>query len=139
MKNNYTKLNNLQLGKLGEYYAKMLFTSYGYYVFTSEVDDHGVDFVAKSPKDGKYYEVQVKSVRNNSYVVLMKSKTIISDNNLICYLRFEDGQEPLAYVIPTTAWDNPNTLFANREKEYGISYSKKTEHILNEYLAEKVL
>ena len=32
-------------------YAKMEFTSYGYDVYTSEVDDHGVDFVARNVKN----------------------------------------------------------------------------------------
>lgn len=139
MDKNWSKLNRLQLGELGEYYAKMMFTSFGYYVFTSEVDDHGIDFVVKSPKDNKYYEVQVKSVRNNSYVFLRKEKTKISDETLVCYLRFTDGELPNVYVFPTTVWNVPNSLFVNREYEYGISYSKKSENILNEYLAEKVL
>ena len=43
----WDKLNQRQLGQYGEYYAKMEFASYGYDVYTSEVDDHGVDFVAR--------------------------------------------------------------------------------------------
>ena len=43
----WTKLNNLQLGKYAEYFAKMEFAKYGLDVYTSEVDDHGVDFVVK--------------------------------------------------------------------------------------------
>ena len=117
MDKNWSKLNRLQLGELGEYYAKMMFTSFGYYVFTSEVDDHGIDFVVKSPKDNKYYEVQVKSVRNNSYVFLRKEKTKISDETLVCYLRFTDGELPNVYVFPTTVWNAPNSLFVNREYE----------------------
>lgn len=42
----------MQLGKYAEYYSKMEFTSYGYDVYTSEIDGHGVDFVAKNPKTG---------------------------------------------------------------------------------------
>ena len=36
----WDKLNQRQLGRYGEYYAKMEFASYGYDVYTSEVDDH---------------------------------------------------------------------------------------------------
>ena len=46
----WSNLNHMQLGKYAEYYAKMEFTSYGYDVYTSEVDDHGVDFVARDVK-----------------------------------------------------------------------------------------
>ena len=59
---NWSKLNHMQLGRYAEYYAKMEFTSYGYDVYTSEVDDHGVDFIAKNPT-GHFWEVQVKAVR----------------------------------------------------------------------------
>lgn len=48
----------------------MEFASYGYDVYTSEVDDHGVDFVARNPRDGQYYEIQVKAVRNLDYVYI---------------------------------------------------------------------
>ena len=60
---NWSKLSHLQLGRYAEYYAKMEFASCGYDVYTSEVDDHGVDFVARNPVDGQYYEIQVKSIR----------------------------------------------------------------------------
>ena len=51
----WSKLNHLQRGRYAEYYAKMEFTSYGYEVYTSEVDDHGVDFVAKHPKSEHFF------------------------------------------------------------------------------------
>ena len=65
----WSELNPLQLGKYAEYYAKMEFTSYGYDVYTSEVDDHGVDFVIKDSA-GIVYEVQVKSVCKSKYVFI---------------------------------------------------------------------
>jgi hypothetical protein len=43
-------LTGLQLGRYAEYYAKMEFASYGFEVYTSEVDDHGVDFVVKEER-----------------------------------------------------------------------------------------
>ena len=51
------ELNQRQLGQYGEYYAKMEFASYGYDVYTSEVDDHGVDFVARDENGIKYIQV----------------------------------------------------------------------------------
>jgi hypothetical protein len=70
----WSKLSHLQLGKYAEYYAKMEFASYGYEVYTSEVDDHGVDFIAKAPDTSVYYEIQVKSSRNTKYVYETKDK-----------------------------------------------------------------
>ena len=139
----WSQLSGMQLGRYAEYYAKMEFTSYGYDVYTSEVDDHGVDFVAKY--DGKFYEVQVKSVRQDGYLYIPKEKVIVSDNFLICYMRFTDDNLPDVFVFPATVWNSPNALFVDRpydkpgqksKPEYGISYNKKNAPLLEKYRAE---
>ncbi len=44
-KHNWSRLNQLQLGKYAGYLAKIeLCVLFGCDVFTSEVDDHGIDF-----------------------------------------------------------------------------------------------
>ena len=99
---NWSKLNSLQLGRYAEYYAKMEFASYGLEVYTSEVDDHGIDFIAKT-KSGRYLEIQVKSVRQTNYVFMQKEKWDIEDPNMyLALLLFEDGKLPDAYLIPAT-------------------------------------
>ena len=138
----WSQLSSLQLGRYAEYYAKMEFTSYGFEVYTSEVDDHGVDFVAKH--DGEFYEVQVKAVRQDSYVYIQKKKIVMSEKFLICYMRFTDDLLPDVYIFPSTVWSSPNALFVDRpydkpgqksKPEYGISYNKKNAHLLEQYKA----
>jgi len=51
----------------------MEFASYGFEVYTSEVDDHEIDFIAKT-KSGVFLEIQVKSIRKLSYVFVQKRK-----------------------------------------------------------------
>ena len=143
---NWSILNHLQLGRYAEYYAKMEFASYGYEVYTSEVDDHGVDFVAKLPSENRYYEVQVKSVRDYGYIYMAKSKMPeLSEDRLVCYLHFIDGQLPDVFVIPAIAWKNPNAVLVDRkydkpgqksEPEWGINISKKNYNLLDEYKAD---
>jgi len=58
----------MQLGRYAEYYAKMDFTAYGFDVYSSQVDEHDVDFIAK--KGNSFYEVQVKAVRNSNYMFI---------------------------------------------------------------------
>ena len=53
----WSDLRPMQLGRYAEYYAKMEFASYGYDIYTSEVDDHGVDFVARDVKTDIFYEI----------------------------------------------------------------------------------
>lgn len=111
---NWSELSHLQLGRYAEYYAKMEFASYGYDVYTSEVDDHGVDFVARNPDDGQYYEIQVKAVRNLDYVYIRKDKMVLSPVRLVYLLLFSDGALPECYVISSQTWNNPNALFVER-------------------------
>ena len=145
---NWSRLTHLQLGQYGEYYAKMEFASYGFDVYTSEVDDHGVDFVARHPITGAYYEVQVKSARGYSYVYAQKSKMPLSPTRLFCYLRFADGALPEVYVIPSTVWLTPNETFVSRDfsgenqvsrPEWGINVSQKNLPRLSPYRAERYL
>ena len=51
---NWSKLNKLQIGRYGEYFAMMEFASYGFEVYTSEVDDHGINFVVKTKASGTF-------------------------------------------------------------------------------------
>lgn len=142
----WSSLSRLQLGSYAEYYAKMEFASYGYDVYTSEVDDHGVDFVIKSPKDHRFYEVQVKSSRNNTYVFIPKSKMELTADRLVCLLLFSDNAMPSVYVIPATAWANANDLLSNKDyiglkspPEWGIQISGKNMPLLQPYRIENML
>ena len=138
----WSHLNHLQLGRYAEYYAKMEFASYGYDVYTSEVDDHGVDFVAKPPK-GDFIEAQVISTRGN-YVFIQKDKFQLDDRHVVCYMRFRDGALPDVYLFPATVWDTPNAVFVSHDynnsqkskSEWGINYSVKNRHLLEPYRAE---
>lgn len=145
----WNHLTPLQLGAYAEYYAKMEFASYGFDVYASEVDDHGVDFVVKSPSQSEvYYEVQVKSTRPpTSYVFMKKSKVAALNNtHLLCYLRFNDGSLPDVFVIPYSVWlnpkgpGNPNSMFVDRtdylSPEYGMNCSKRNMGQLAIYKSE---
>lgn len=143
---NWSRLNNLQLGKYAEYYAKMEFASYGFEVYTSEVDDHGIDFIVKNG-NGEFLEIQVKSVRQANYVFMRKEKWNINSNNTyLALLMFEDDKLPDFYLIPSTAWQTPNTLLCDKnyeglksKPEYGLNLSKKNMPLLVPYGIEEVI
>ena len=143
----WSKLNRQQLGAYAEYYAKMGFVSYGFHVYTSEIDDHGVDFVAESPA-GELFCVQVKGVSGSNYTFIKQDKIVCDVSHLVCYLRFEEGAMPEVFVFPASVWNNPNALFVRRDfnsqrqkskPEYGIQYSAKNRHLLEGYEAEVFL
>ena len=145
----WSELSPMQIGRYAEYYAKMEFTSYGYDVYTSEVDDHGVDFVARDVKTDIFYEIQVKSLRKGNYAFIPEKLMDCNDSKrLVCFLKFVDGRLPDVYVIPATAWQNLNEALIYRKydkpgqsnkAEWGISCANKNLPLLEKYRAEKFL
>jgi len=77
----WDKLNHLQIGRYAEYLIKMELTAYGCDVYTSEVDDRGIDFVVRKDSN-TYYDIQVKSLRmkSSNYVFILKEKFILRNN-----------------------------------------------------------
>jgi hypothetical protein len=142
----WSDLNNLQLGQYAEYYSKMEFASYGFDVYTSEVDDHGIDFIVKT-MSGRFLEIQVKSVRNYNYVFIRKDKWNKHDPNLfLSLLLFEENILPKIYLIPANAWKNPNAMFKDKDykglkskPEYGLNLSKRNIPLLDKYAMNNVV
>lgn len=139
----WSSLSDLQIGDCGESFAKIEFLLYGFDVYTTKVDEHGVDFVAE--KNGKFYHVQVKAVRDTP-ANIMKDKIVLNDKYLVCYLRFHDGQMPEIYVFPATVFANPLPPFSSRDyngksskPEYSISPAKKHTTALQKYMADIIL
>ena len=115
-------------------------------IYTSEVDDHGIDFVAKVNKE-RFVEFQVKSKLKTDYIFVTRRHFSIENVNLFMFLIiFEANQSPQCFIIPATAWQQTNDLFRYREykdlksePEYGLNLSKKNMHLLQEYRIEKIM
>ena len=149
-KKNWSDLKPMQIGRYAEYYAKMEFTSYGWEVYTSEVDDHGVDFVAKSPESNHFYEVQVKAARKPQKIFIGKDKMPEEtlDSRIVCFLWFADGKMPDFYIIPGTAWRHPNAAIAEYKydkpglkcnPEWSLNVSEKNRVLFEPYRSETIL
>ncbi|CAF1812269.1 DUF4365 domain-containing protein [Bacillus subtilis] len=142
---NWSKLNNLQLGRYGEYYAMMDFASYGYQIFSSEVDDHGIDFIARKA-GGEFLEIQVKSLSfpKTTYTFLKEKHFNPHKKGFYIYLMlFIEGSLPQSFLIPGSVFLEENDpVFKYRpnykEPEYGINVSKKNMHILEQYSLSKL-
>lgn len=138
----WSELNHLQLGRYAEYLAKMEFTLYGFDVYTAEVDNKGIDFVIRT-EQFQYYDVQVKSSRNLTYIFFPKDKFNLRPNLLAAVALFKENKPPDMYIIPSVVWRNPTALFVYREyegkksqPEYGLNLSLKNLPELEQYLFE---
>ena len=119
--------------------VKMELTLFGFEVYTSEVDDRCVDFVARRD-GGSFYEVQVKSVRGYNYVFVPTAKFPIAPHRLLATVLFHQGRAPEFYLIPLRAWEETNALFVSRdyegkksEPEGGLNLSAKNAGLLEAY------
>lgn len=140
----WKRLNRLQLGKYAEYFVKMEFTLFGFEVYSAEVDDRGIDFVVR--RDGRYFDVQVKSARGFNYIFLSKSKFRPRDGLVAAVVHFVEGQLPELFLIPSRAWECPNSLLVDRnyeglksEPEWGLNVSHKNLGLLKRYRFDKVI
>jgi hypothetical protein len=137
-------LTPLQLGRYAEYLAKMEFTLFGFDVYTSEVDDKGIDFVVRRHPN-RYYDVQVKSSRKLNYIFFPKDKFALRDNLLALVALFLDAQPPRLYLIPAREWETPGSLLCDRDyagkksrPEWGINLSLRNLSLLDRYAFDEM-
>ena len=139
----WSTLSKPQLGRYAEYLVKMELTLHGLDVYTAEVDDKGIDFIVR--KDGcHYYEIQVKSSRDLTYIFFSKDKFTLSDNLFAAIVLFSDDKPPELYLIPSTVWCTPNELFVDRnyeglksKPEFGINLSQRNLNLLSPFIFDK--
>jgi hypothetical protein len=142
MAHDWSKLNHLQLGKYAEYFAKMEFTKAGLDVYTSEVDDKGIDFIVRKNQD-EYFEIQVKALLKSKYAFVTKETFSPRKNLLLVLVLFET--EPIMLLIPSLAWKQKQFSFLadhdyigkKSKPEYGINISTSSLKQLQEHFSFK--
>lgn len=149
MSHDWDRLNHLQIGRYAEYLTKMELTAYGCDVYTSEVDDRGIDFVVRKDSD-TYYDILVKSLRmkSSNYVFIRKEKFILRNNLFLSLVLFYKNEKPAIYLIPSMVWADQNSLFVNRDydkpgqiskPEWGLNLSKVNMPLLEPYCFDKTV
>jgi len=144
-KHQWSKLTRQQLGRYAEYFVKMEFTLHGFDVYSAEVDDKGIDLVIRKD-EGRYYDIQVKSARNLTYIYLSKAKFTPRKNLLAAIVLFSDDEVPALYLVPSISWLKPNALFVSRdyegkksEPEWGLNLSRRNLYLLDPFAFENVV
>ena len=141
----WSALNTQQVGAYAEYFVKMELTMHGFQVYNTEVDDHGIDFIARLA-DGPFIEIQVKSLRELGYVFLPKHKFTPRPNLYCAFALLVEGKAPELFLIPATAWQETSALLADHDykglkspPEYGLNVSKKNMPLLQMYRFESTV
>jgi hypothetical protein len=141
----WARLNTLQVGRYGEYYAKMEFTLGGFDVYTAEVDDKGIDFVIRKGVDA-FYDVQVKTARlpKGNYVFIPKAGFELRRSMLVTLVLLRQQEPPALFLIPATAWQTPDALLCDKDyeglqskPEFGIRLSAKNLPLLERFAFDR--
>lgn len=147
----WSKLNTQQVGAYAEYYFKMEFTMAGFQVYSTEVDDRGIDFVTRH-ETGPFREIQVKSARldplkPSSYVFMQKSKFLLRADTVLALALFYEGREPDLFLVPAERWLTPDSIFCDRpyggtlksKPEWGLSISRRAMPLLDEFKFDRTI
>ena len=135
----------MQLGRYAEYFVKMELTRYGLEIYSSEVDNSGIDFIAKT-SSSRYYDFQIKAVREINYIPFPKNRFIPRDNLIAAIVICIENEEPNLFLIPSISWKTPNKFLVSKdpengetEAEWGLNLTKETCNRLEPYLPEKII
>lgn len=136
----WNKLSRMQLGKYAEYYAKMEFASYGLDVYTSEVDDHGVDFIVKDKKSIVNYQTIFPLWNIASYETKCKFIYEYIDTIEIEKQTIKGSKEPKVKILGIQM--KPNKIkkyFELKEKNMldAIAYYNNTKFSIGVFNSEK--
>jgi len=121
-----SRLNPRQVGRIGEHLARIAFTRAGFQVYVPDLDDRGVDLLVHRGDTG-YLRIQVKTLRDYSYVFMRKAHFQPSPDLWALIIQLGETQDRL-FLIPSERWLTPDKVFVDRDyeglksaPEYGIN------------------
>ena len=91
---------------------------------------------------GRSYEVRVATMRRprGNYAYFTKASFTLSDGLLVALILLDEGCEPAAFLIPSTAWREPSPLLCDRDyegkasaPEWGIQVTGKSLPLLEDF------
>lgn len=140
----WDRLGKQQIGRYAEHYVKFELVRAGYEVFTTEVDDRGIDLVVRGP-DLVFRTVQVKAVRNDQSVYLNKVSFSTTDGGLLAIVDLENECLPVVCVIPARDVGQASELFGEwKDTKTGkdwwfVKFKKKSRALLREQYRLKTI
>ena len=120
----------------------MEFAMFGFEIYTSEVDDRGIDFVAR--RAGRFVEVQVKTVSGYNLQYVNESKFKASDDFVVALVRLAEGAEPALYIFLGSDWPSDDGLLVyspyegkKSEAAYEIRLAQSRDKVIENYRLER--
>jgi hypothetical protein len=143
----WSEMTSQKLGRYAEYLVCMELLALNFDIYTVDVDDHGIDLIVRR-RNSLFYELQIKSNRNLSYIFFPKSTFVPRDNLFAVIVPFFEGKAPQLYLIPSVTWLKPNPFFVAKDygqkgqtskPEWGLNFSTKNLSLLAPYSFDQVI
>jgi len=143
----YDTLHHLQVGRIGEYWIKLMLTMQGFDTYYSDVDNKAIDFIVRLD-NSKHIDIQVKTVRfkKSSYVFITKNSwkenEMVRNNLYLALVILKEDQYPESYLIPSSAWLTSSAPFCDRKyqekglkspDEWGLNLTSNNLTLLEDY------
>lgn len=134
--NEYNNLQNEQLLEYAVTFSKLKFTEYGFYVYEKKFSNE----LLITKKDNNYIKIKVVFCKGDRYISFSKNDLCISKFTYIMLCSFEESESVKMYLIPSTEWNSPNTLFIEHSydarrihPDWGLRIAKDTIKMLRKY------
>ena len=144
-KYHWNQMSRFKLGRYAEHLVCLELLALNFDIYTVDVDDHGVDLVARR-QNGPFFDFQIRANRNMNYIFFRKSIFSPRDNLYAVIVPFFEGEAPEIYLIPSIAWLHPTALLVDRnyeqtksKPEWGLNFSQQNLALLKPYLFSKII
>lgn len=145
MRYDWERLNWQEIGTFAEHFIKMELAIYGFEARATEVDNRGIDFVARH-QAGPYITIKARILREAGYTSVRKSEFPLSPQQFLALIWLSQGKAPALYLIPAEAWRSPNVLLVDRGfkencsvPEWGLKVTGKYMPLLEPYAIDSMI
>lgn len=136
----WRSMSPIKVGRYGKYLAKQKLARLGLDVFPDGLPDHDADVVVRSRDRGKYFDIQVRTLRRwGNYFFITEDEFPQKDGAYLALVVLPEDSEPEYCLLAQSAWGegHPKYLvhyhYVGRKSrpEYGI---RMTENVMQELL-----
>jgi len=114
---NTPNLKRVQLGKIGEAYAKIAFLLADFEVYEPACDDRGIDLLVRG-KSGAFYPVQVKATNTTVYPFIYLKKLPPDENFIFLVIRFQgatSAEAPRIFLLQKSDFGKSECVHVNEQ------------------------
>ena len=145
----WRSMSTIKVGRYGKYLARQELVRLGLDVCPTAIPDHNVDIVVRSRDGGKYFDIQVRTLRRwRTYFFITEDEFPQKADSYLALVVLPEESGPRYCLLPQSAWGEGrpkylvhyNYIGRKSRPEYGIRMSDNVmEEILRDYQMDSVV